>query len=451
MIRFFACIVLALLTISLTAQDVIRKVKLGSRSISKVQGFVLNDGFFLSYHDDTKRDEYFSLGYKYLLIGKNGSETPLSIPDISGKKLINVMDSEDSLFFYYVEEQKKQAQISAFSLKKTSWRRKDLPQRFLLPEEIIGGAYSKNNFFLASLEKETKSLHVVQIHGVELVSDIAYELPKDFFKEAGSAKVIWDGVDVTPQGAEARVKIYISHSQIIASYDEFTGSRGIVHILRIDRATRNVSSFEIEERATRPFSSFIFQDNIYRISRHNGALVSVFNMNKELISSFRVDKKVPYARETAYFRRGSSLQVLGDRNVWDAISNLGSVFISVHPGEGSFVILKIGTHHIGKKSVPMPLPMFNPVLFIGVPIQLSRSADNNSDYYFYLKGNPNTGFTYSSSSTLIQQKIDNFELFDPKREIEYTHKSYLKGEDSTWYGLYLKKKSNELEIVKFNK
>lgn len=452
MTRIFACIVLALSTSSLTAQEVIHKVELGTRSISKVQGFVLNDGIFLSYHDDTKRDEYFSLGYKYLLVGRNGSETPLSIPDLSGKKLINVMDSDDSLFFYYVEEQNKQAQISAFALKKTTWKRKDVSQHYLLPKEIIGGAYSKDNFVFASIERETKSLHIVQVHGVDLLSDMAYELPKDIFKRVGFAKVIWDGVEVTPREAESNIKIYISRSQIIVSHDEFTGAHGILHIYRIDRATQNVLSFEIEERTSRPFSSFIFQDNIYRISRHSGAVVSIFKMNKELISSFRIDKEVPYAKEKAYFRRGASMQVLGDRNVWDAISNLGSAFISVHPNDSSSMILKIGTHQISKKSVPMPvpLPMFNPMLFVGVPISLSRGSVNSSDYYFYLKGNPNAGFTYSNSSTLVQQKFDNFELFDPEKEIEYTHKSYLKGRDSVWYGLYLKKKSKELEIVKFS-
>ena len=447
----FLYTVFSLSSLSLTAQEVIHRTKLSSTTISKVRGFVLSDGFFLNYHDNTKLGVYYPLGYQSLIIGKDGAEIPLMIPDLLDKQLVNVVSSNDSLYFYYLESQKKITRISAFVLEKKTWKRKDVTQSFVIPEGFIGGRLHKD-LFLASVEKETESLHVSQVHGVELVNDESYQLPKEIFsKIASSAEVIWEGTEVTPFKAEARIKIYISQSQIIVSYDEFTGSRGIIHIFRIDRTTKNVSTLEIEERTGHDFRSFVFQDKIYRIGWEKGAVVSVFNMNKELMSSFRVDKNSSYARERAYFRIGNSKRVVGDRNVWDALSNAGRIFISVHPFDDSTVILKIGTHHIMASGPPIIIinPAFMAASLLLRAITLSFNEQNSRDYYFYLQGNTDHGFSYSNASGLVQQKIDNFELEDPGNVISYTHKSYLKSDGLGCYGIYQKKHSKELMIVGF--
>ena len=389
----------------------------------------------------------------------DGTQKPISAPLLHGKTILYAENYGDSILFYYGEGSKR-----SVVLKSLSWNRISNSIRALSwSHELnsrIWASYKKDGLHLLCGSKKSDTLELVHISRLN-VTNKKIHVPIKLFERANqSTALIPDGAEVMPSQAAAKAKIYVSDTSLLISFFQRGRQTDTERVyatntfVKVNMKTGATEQLSFKDSQNNYFGMFVHEDLIYKIVKHYKAFtVDVYRWNRTLVKSFTIDKKNHYIKQPAYLRDDRAKRVFDNRSVLDAIANGGDEFISVHKAGDGTLILKVGTDIEFTQGTPI-ITVFGPVLHVvtavtSVAVMATSNSDLFADHYFYLKGNVNDGFTYTNQSGLLQQKIDDAELFNEKDPVDYKYKWYLRTAKSD-YAFYVPRKGKaRLSIVKF--
>ncbi len=455
---------LFILSPCLIAQEFIASVPLENLYVKKVQGCVLKDSIFISYSDAIQEEALF----KTILILPDGSYKALNLPELKDRIFLGAAGFNDSLYFYYLKKIQKSIYIKTVVLSKSTGKRTSPNWQFELPEKILG-TFTDNGLYVLYTEKNGQVVRLAHLKGCSIHQTTDYKLTRNpFSKSKPSVALIHDGANVTPAEAEARTKIYFTKKQILGSIDEGetfysnpdgtdTHVNGKTTFFRMDSTGYNDTKL-IPDNSGKKFSTFIYGGYLYKVVKDKGFQVSIYDwdVNDTFIKSFAINKQSSFKDETAYVRDDKARRLFNDRTVWEAMDNGGNPFITVHPIDSGNVILKIGTHtQVKSSSIPVVSGLGAVVTLISAAAVISNYAldkGESVDHYFYLKGNPITGFTYTNDTGILDQRLDLYEVFNVEKKqkpLEFKFKGYLKGGDFTYAIYQFAKGAKELKIIRF--
>ncbi|HYF69497.1 MAG TPA: hypothetical protein VD884_15235 [Ohtaekwangia sp.] len=432
----FTVFIFLLLTTSfcLNAQQLLKSVPLTTKNIKTAQQFLVGDSIILVYRDAASGSDDFtkSLSNKCIIILPDGKQSLMLLPELYKKDIIAVTDDGANLYFHFIEEIKSKSELKSLVIDKVSNKKHFGAQPILIPSNVMAIHLGKTLSVLYRIESDTLGLMEVR-HG-RVVNKEKYALPKGILEKGKDViPFIQHGETVRPPQAGKRMKIYSEPGEIIITKDELLYSgriKGKTTLVKINTMSREIKTFEIPEDISTKFSTIWHDGYLYKVVKKDEFQVSVYD-NDTLVKSFAVNERSSYSQETAYVRDEADKRVFNDRTVWEAIDNMGNPFITVHPVDSNEVVLKLGTNKELTAVGPMGGLHHGPVgLLISLTVSSVVNAVENVFYvhhYFYLKGNPKEGFSYTNDTRLIDQQIDLYELYDQKSKTEYKMKGYLRG------------------------
>ncbi|HYG02829.1 MAG TPA: hypothetical protein VD927_10315 [Chryseosolibacter sp.] len=425
------------------AQKLISTIKLRGNAVKDMQAFAMGDSLFVSF-----LDSYPS--FHTLLVLPDGSQKVLPVPELYGKILLSAKKAGDSVQFSYLEDKGKTVVLKITAVHGITGKRHTRSEFLTLPDNLIGSFFQKY-LYLFRLQREDYSLRVSKLDGTMVIDENVYKVGKNVYEKLTSdVAFITNFSHITPSQAESRTKVYVFEKEIAICIDNVFESN--TTLTRIDRISGDISTTVIPEYTNTSFRSALCNDLLYRIWRKKGISMAIYD-GARVVDSISINKATSFSSRKSFMRNDASNLVLDNRTVWDAISNVGSVFISPVPIDSGSTFIQIGTHKAISKGTP--------ILFGGIPSVMVASIflrtltnsivkDAGIDHYFYLSRNAGKEFTYTDSPTTVQQSIDKYELFDFGNPRNYSFKGYLTGVDRV-FGFYIVKKSDvgELLIVKF--
>jgi|GEM_PF-3431592 len=440
------------------AQEDLQDIALYTRSPRDIRSCILGDSVFVFYREAWE-GAFVPRCVLYLPGGKMESWNPLPL-NFKPAELLTVHSSVDSLYCYYIESSGRKSLLHAMVRDKRTGNTEFSKRSIQLPDKLAG-VYVDGDLCFLSLDKATASLHFMQIHNFQIAREVDVPLPANFFKEdVTTIATIVQGNEVQPWQAIAPFKIYCYGDRLVFCKDRFLQSGKVegTSVCEVDLSNKTIHrEYSIDNSSHRTTASFYHNGTLYRVAK-KGLLatefyITAFDSTQRNIADFVVKETVSYHDSIAYLRATDSKRVM-NVNVWDAVSNVDKMFISVHPYDGSRVILKIGTHKIfGSMPVFVGLnPVGLAVSSIASAILMSSDkAVASKDLYFYLIGNSQTGFTYWNGKGVVGKSIDAREMFNPKKPFEFKKKVYA---DSKRFviGVYQEKEDKYyLRVVKYKK
>ncbi len=278
----------------------------------------------------------------------------------------------------------------------------------------------------------------MQVHNFKVVREVDVPLSSDFFVDEGATiATIVQGHEVQPWQARASFKIYCNGDHLTLCKDRLRiGKVQGTTICEIDLSNKEKRrEYFVGNKSKDLVTSYFHNGSLYRVAKNKllatEFYISVFDSTNQSVADFVVSKTVSYSDSTSYLRATDSKRVMNTLNVWDAVSNMDNMFVSVHPYDSSRVILKVGTN---KKYSNGPVYAgLNPIGIMTsiVASALVTSLDqtvSSKDLYFYLIGNPQTGFDYWNGKGLLGERVDASEMFNPRWPLEYKEKVYADSE-----------------------
>lgn len=444
-----------LLVCALTAsgQKSYGTIELSSKNLKTLQRFLIGDTVVTFYRDAQPGSQINPFTSEHwVLIAPDGEKQHLVIAELYGKEKVAVMRKGDELLFYFAEEVNKKAILKMLAYN-PSTSKKTVIQCGTIPDELLVTAIDETlTFFYWTRSNE---LGLMRIDAGRVIEDVKYVLPPNTIDRRSGIAFIEEGSLITAGQAFQPVKIYRSNGRIVITHDKndysFNNKNSVTHWTTIDTRSGKVASISIPEPGHTQYKSIWHDGMLYRIIKDKGFHVKVFD-GENLISNFSIPYDVAYAGQTGMLRDDAGRRVFNNRNVRDVMDNLGKPFIVVQKLDSTNILLKVGTQkEVSHGHTPI-LPMSSLAgLFVSLTISSVSHAIADESYvhhYFYLRGNISDGFSYTNETRLLEQKIDQYELFDPKTRIDYRYKSYLRSKDQT-IAFYMREKTRQLELVKF--
>lgn len=445
--------------LSLTNSSIFAQKELG-QIVTNVQqkdarAFVFGDSVIVQYEKKVGGKKIRS----YALLSSTGTDvTPLSWPVATEHTILTIQASDDNLYAYFIDESEQTKVLRCMVASRHDLVMKLIPNGIPLPQTIIG-AYTDNDLHFVAFDEEDELLQIMQFHNARMSRILEAALPKSFLKKISSVGIIVDKIGAQPWQARAALKIYIHHNDRVSLVKYENESEG-TRVLDIDFSATPAKLHSYQVDGKNAVSSYLYEGQLYNLTKigleDKRFIVSISDsLNREL-GTVTISRTTAYNDSVSYIRATDSKRVLDNRDVWDALSNMGKPFIAVFPYDSTRVILKLGTHTRLKSGVSPFVGAFGVAGLVGglVAAGIMRALDKtveSRDLYFYLIGNANTSFTYWNGSGLIGHTIDRSEIFNPKKPVDYSFKGYTETSTST-IGIYQgKKKHDPLRIVKYEK
>lgn len=449
----FLVILILVCALPLTGQVPYGSIELTSKNLKTLQRFLVGDTVVLFYSDPySSRQPQPYLNEHWVFITTAGERQNLRIPELVGKEKVAVLRNGENLLFYFAEEAKKQTLLKVLTYN-TQTKEKTISQCCVIPDNLIVTALDETLTFIYSTP--AGELGLMQIDAGRVVRDARYPVPPNTIHVKSGVAFIDEGAFIHPGQAFQPVKIYRSQDQIVITHDKidynFNNKKSVTYWTIIDTNSGNVTSMTIPEPGRTLYKSIWHDGKLYRIIKDKGFHIRIFDGEEE-VDSFSIPYNVGYADSSGMLRDDAARRVFNNRNVRDVMDNLGKPFIVVQKIDATNIILKVGTQREVSHGHTPILPMASiPGIFVSLAVSSISHAIADESYihhYFYLKGNISDGFTYTNETSLLEQRIDQYELFDPKTKLDYRYKSYLRTNHHT-IAFYMRGRSRRLELVGF--
>ncbi len=417
------------------AQEELGRIALNLSNQKKVRAFILHDSIIVSFQS-------MKSGVarpKFTLFQPDGTAKPLEAwPMFRTIDLLTIHSSPDSLFFYYIEDTRKANLLRAVLYDKKTDKIQVAARSIPIPGNLAC-VYEDGDLYFVNLDRARTSLHLTQIRNLNIVREWDKPLSSTFFLGGETVAAIMHGHEPQPWQARTSLKLYVDKNKLTLCKDlPKIGAGSGTAICEIDLTSDSVKprQYFIADKSGESFTSYLNNGTLYRVAKNkpmaSAFYISVFDSTSRKAGDFAMEEKATsYRGEVAYTRATDSKRVLNNRNVWDALSNTGDIFVSVHPYDTSRVVLKVGTHtHTDLRSgaAPMfaafgPVGMLASAMASAVIMSLDQTVESR-DLYFYLIGNTGTGFSYWDGEGVFGRYIDGYEMFDPKLPVDYKVKAY---------------------------
>jgi hypothetical protein len=438
---------------SIVAQEIITPLALKDKSIESFDAFPIGDSVLVTYRTGV-RDEHPG-SFHCMLIKPDKSVVDTKMPSTAFNNVISVTDSDTALNLYYINTIDKTVRLKKNWYDKRTGKAKSHDGTLSLSGGIVLGAFHTPDLIVLSKDNREDTLIVSQIRDLNLIREQRFFMPRDLLKQVSKMSVISESRRINPEQVVASLKFFLASDTLTVvrdsqkKYQEFNGYTEVT-TFELKTGTRRTTI--IGEATQKSFWSYYHDGFIFKIRKSKPVTMMVFKDGKE-IYSLTFDQGLPFMNQQSFRRNIVDLTVVKKETVWDAISNNASLFITVHDDEQNKMFLKIGSHELAQTYVYVPgggaLAGALAGALTAAMVPQSGDPTQYTDRYFYMYGDPYTGFEFHAGEGFVDEAIDSYERndLDPKPD-KFKFKSYLRTKSYT-YAFYRRKRADEMEIVRF--
>ena len=439
------------------AQDVITPLNLRNKSIGNFDAFPVGDSVLVIYRTGVVTGvQYEHPGtFQCMLIQPDKSVVDTKMPSTAFNNVISVTDSDTALNLYYINTIDKTVQLKKNWYDKRTGKAKSHSGMLSLSGGIMLGAFHTPDLIVLSKDKKEDTLIVSHIRDLRLVRERRFFMPRDLLKQVSKTSVISEGRRVEPETAAASLKFFLASDKLTIvrdsekRYNEFNG---FTEVITVDLETGERKTTILGEATQKPFWSYYHDGFIYKIRRSKPVTMTVFKDDQE-IRTITFDYGLPFMDERSFKRNITDFTVAKDEAVMDAIYRNSLLFVTAHSDKSGKVLLKIGSHELAPTYVYVPgggaLTGALAGALTAAMLPASGDPTQYTDRYFYMLGDPENGFEYTTGEGFVDEAIDSYERNDvePKPD-KFKFKSYLKTRSYT-YAFYRRRRGDEIELVRF--
>jgi hypothetical protein len=383
-------------------------------------------------------------------ISGKGIKHDLDIPEVKDKLLAGITSEGNKKKYYFVETEIKKQTLRCLSIDETGTR---WEQGHVEIPGIVLGIFFTNYLHLICTNPKDKILRVMQIDDLKVKGEKTFIFNESVIKKKRTTFAFWNsGKRISPSEAIASVKILRQDSLLIMSvddpFDEFDNKQTLYKttVYKLNLVTGKQSMLFFVEPSEAPFNSIIFDGHLFRIVMGKETHLQVFKLNTATqILSVKPSSFGKDAANYSYF-------INGEKNTIEkaSIGNFHANYV-IPDSVASETVLRIGATY----PIRHPVGGLGGFGLAGSIIQLAVNtailttpAEPEADIHFYLRGSPEKGFEFTNKSGLLSQKVYEYEINKADINKKYQYKTFLLGQNFA-YGIYLEKKSDKVEILKF--
>jgi hypothetical protein len=314
---------------------------------------------------------------------------------------------------------------------------------------------------LCAVKKEFR-LKLLRIHDGKLTDETSFALPFDLGKKKeGNVSFFDASIPTSPKQASSPIKIIKDKDLIwiiidepidLHSHNVTASSIFKTTVVKLDLLTEKTSIKSFMETEWNPFTSAILDGNLYRlVLEPKKQRIDLFNFESgKKIKTLNLTEGSKPGRDSTYARIGTYLKTEKDVKGANVVKRvLGNLFI-VDSLSGPEQLLTVG--HYGDQMLQFfGLSSGLEVILTATSLLVSELAQGPySCVYYYYTGSNDTGYTSTYRTPLLRQVIDDYEYNLLINKVRFDWQGYLHRPELT-YAFYQRRKSKELEIVKFEK
>jgi hypothetical protein len=475
------------------AQELLPPINLRSTNIKEFDATAIGDSVLITYSFIQPQSEA-ELVFRFLIHADKTIESiglPASVRDIE-----KVDDKGDKLLLVCSRDDRKETVLSEITFDKSTKSLSQPVEVFRTSRKNLLAIIPMKGLLILSESRKQDSLVISRIDESRQVNQRSFFIlekmlrlvQSDFMPMKKQNSLTWNGglvpgLDaiigkqsysifsegrmVTPSQAVADLKFYIEENKLMISRDQpkksYRGFIGYTSLITIDLENGSMKYGFVGEPVAKAFTSVYSKGHLYRISKERNYKISIFKIDS-LMQTIELDKNAIYMNTGKYYKR-SDVSVTEELKCSEALYG-GEPFVMPRATSSGKMFLKIGSHVVPRSSggggVPVAVPMTistpsgpvaipMPVGSVGgssVPVINDLSETVGVDRYFYLYGDPETGFEYSHGQGLLDQQIDDFEMKSEKEQGRFKMKRYLRTKNYT-YAFYRQRGDKEIQVVRF--
>jgi hypothetical protein len=461
--------------------------------VKDIQGMAIDHGIFInvSLVDPETRAAPEKKSYR---IHDNGTLDEVNLGIIKDEQLVAIAKSGDSIYNYYLDEDRKKVTIRAWELSNQNGAGKIGAQQISLSGTLYGSYSERGDLFLLCSSKGSFALRLMQIRGMQVVKETSFSLSFDLgrnkkstvsFIQAWQTETFLQAASLIKLTKEGDV-IWITVDEPMSTYEEKTSQSALskTTVVRLDLMTGDADVKTFYDPTREYFNSSISTGLLFKVVRDNGLRIDVFNFEDERkIYTVAIPARVDYSGDIAYVRLGYNF-VSKETILGPILGSRWPHFVMVDSTATGEWILTLGNY--GKEDGGIPVVtgyglVFEMISLAAIGIQQFEAASVYQ--YFYLKGSLKNGFNLMQKSTigmqqlkddayiyqyldfkgspgnrfgltnessLIRQRVDDYEYAQQLKKVVFSYKGYVNSQSGI-YGIYQMAKSSVIQILKFEK
>jgi hypothetical protein len=381
-----------------------------------------------------------SVLFKYDKILFTGSATQsvwvgdsLKAPCYTPKNILAAINFSDEVYLYSLDGKKRSRELSAGVYNKTTKATMLLDSIINIGGNIIGSFIDGKSIVFVLLGDQGKTLSIFEINKMDIVSQNTYTLPTDaianYVDKEHPVEFYTTQSEVNSFKGIGRVKFYKYDKYYITldQRDIFT-----TWLIRIDPETKEVSHMTFNPQTDHDFSSFYLDGKLFQTSLDRKELdLTIWDVESKNIL-MRNELKIGQTVSPIYFRYGrkniihnkiKTENLLGSAAVSEAI-------IEVFKKDDQYII-QTGTYYNRNKGVffvpinPAAILVSVAATIIYNSIQQAREKPGVSRYFYAgWDETKNILNEKDPAAETLKEKIDNYEIAQHKKRIDYSYKRY---------------------------
>lgn len=446
MVRYVIGVLFFCLLISGFSQKQVAEVELPSPVIKNISGIVCGDSVLFTYY---RNELYKSAAFNAVWIYPDGSQKRINLKELSGKLLIGVVHTKDSIQYYFLEEAKKKIELGMLTYHRYTNQKGAHSDRITLPGKLLG-CYIERNLFLIYATKEGSAVTLLEINNLTIVQQQKFNDAFDWEKLKTMRSTFIDSrFPMRNSQLITPLRLIREDSAIFIVADDpattETASQPAfkTYISKLDLKTKTSDSKIFFEPSRADFRTVVKDNKVFRFVSRKDPELSIYDFeSRTLLSKSVFEEK---EKREYYIRWGIKNEIKKmELKSWSPFHS----FITVDTSPSGYV-LTLGGYAEEDPNVPF-IGMFG-LLPAAISALANAAVHDLNDgpmayNYYYLEVAKNFSSCKVITKTgLLKQRIDDYELsLTPKM----VYKSYIDGPQVS-YAFYLTKGSSKLLIMKF--
>jgi hypothetical protein len=430
----------------LFGQDVVLDLAINKDSFGRARGFASGDSAFLDVPQAEKPTSYWI--------------SPLGVREVNLPELRRLpffaVGRTDSIYYYFVIEDKKKVNLSALVVK-DGFRRLS-KTTVELQTRLFGHFVENGTLYLLTAEKSGYQLRLLGFAGLKQVSNQVFSLSFDLGKFKKTGVSFYDGSRTTmPDDVVRPIKIrkeknvlWMTVDEIRNEYQQPPYPMNKTTVVRLDLNTGQSSTYIFSEESNAPFGSVVHHGILYRLVPGDPYRLDIFQI--ESAKKLQSYSKQQFSNENLpvikTIRNGSNSNItrIVAKNL--TIDWAAGALVMVDSVDQNGVLLTLGIKHLKQSGFPIvagPVlglaAAFTSILISGA-IREIREDSETYEYVHVLVRDGEQKLTRAVATR--RQRIDEYEL-----EIRPTFKGYLHSSAES-YGVYILSKNTQIRLVRFH-
>jgi hypothetical protein len=339
----------------------------------------------------------------------------------------------DEVYLYSFEGRKRSRELNAAVYNRKTKATTVLDSTINIGGNIIGSFIEGKNIFFVLLGDAGSTLSFFEVNKLDIVSQNTYPLPanriSDYISKEDPAEFYTSQSEVNSFKGLEKVKIY-RYDKIYITIDQ--PDVQVTRLITIDPQTKETSAETFVQQSGRDVNSFYLDGKLFQTSTDKKKLNLVIwdvaskriLTTKELtIGEIVSPIYFRYGRKNVIHNKIKTEGLLGSATVSEAITE-------VFKKDGKYIIQTGTYYNQNQGAVFVPI---NPAAIIGAiattiiynSIQQAREKPGVSRYFYYTWDEANNSVAVKDAAVeTLKEKIDNYEIAQHKKRIDYKYKTY---------------------------